>query len=168
VIDHQPRRRVVTRRQREQSIAVDDAVEPGERLPHEERALLPVAAKEGRGRHPAEDGGHAGILVRRVSERPVYTRAVAPSGIFTAMFLDAGQGDCTLVKYPDDTLLLVDCGCIKNGVKVSKKIREVLTREINASATSDRSPAANPGSTARRTPPIHRPSIGSNATDRPA
>lgn len=38
------------------------------------------------------------------------------------VFLDAGQGDCTLVVFPNGELMLVDCGCIWN--------KDVVTPEI--------------------------------------
>ena len=47
---------------------------------------------------------------------------------FQVIFMDAGQGDSTLVVYPDNSLMLVDCGSIKNGKVVSSEIRAVLNR----------------------------------------
>ena len=29
---------------------------------------------------------------------------------FEVIFMDDGQGDCTLIVYPDGSLTLVDCG----------------------------------------------------------
>lgn len=45
---------------------------------------------------------------------------------FTAIFMDAGQGDATLLVYPDNSLVLVDCGCRKNKGKVVHEIGTVL------------------------------------------
>lgn len=47
-------------------------------------------------------------------------------------FLDAGQGDCTLIQYPDNSLVMVDCGSIKNSSIVSGEITEVLNRVLPA------------------------------------
>ncbi len=44
------------------------------------------------------------------------------------VFMDAGQGDSTLIVYPDNTLTLVDCGSIKNGNTVGSQIAEVINR----------------------------------------
>ncbi|MCY9694349.1 ComEC/Rec2 family competence protein [Paenibacillus alginolyticus] len=49
----------------------------------------------------------------------------------TVIFLDSGQGDCTLIVYPDGSLTLVDCGSIKNGNIVSSSINEVLNTYIS-------------------------------------
>lgn len=47
------------------------------------------------------------------------------------IFMDAGQGDCTLVLFPDgQTNWLIDCGSIKNGQVVIPQILEVLAREL--------------------------------------
>jgi len=47
-------------------------------------------------------------------------------------FLDAGQGDCTLILFPDAAMTnwLVDCGSIKNGAVVGTQIFAALTREL--------------------------------------
>ena len=34
---------------------------------------------------------------------------------FEVIFMDSGQGDCTLIVYPDNTLTLIDCGSTKGG-----------------------------------------------------
>lgn len=44
------------------------------------------------------------------------------------IFMDAGQGDSTLIIYPDKSLVLVDCGSKKNKDLVSAEIGQVLTR----------------------------------------
>ncbi len=46
-------------------------------------------------------------------------------------FMDAGQGDATLLIYPDGSLVLVDCGCLKNSGKVKPEISPVLSHYIN-------------------------------------
>ena len=46
------------------------------------------------------------------------------------IFMDAGQGDSTLVVFPDDTLLLVDCGSRKSGAVVRPQIGQVLARYL--------------------------------------
>lgn len=50
---------------------------------------------------------------------------------FEVIFMDAGQGDCTLIVYPDGSLTLVDCGSTKgasgaDGAMIA--INAVLTR----------------------------------------
>lgn len=47
------------------------------------------------------------------------------------LFLDAGQGDCTLIVHPDNSLVLVDCGCKKNKQIVLSEVRDVLTRALS-------------------------------------
>jgi beta-lactamase superfamily II metal-dependent hydrolase len=47
---------------------------------------------------------------------------------FTLIFMDAGQGDSTLIVYPDNSITLVDCGCKKNKNIVSVEIGTVLAR----------------------------------------
>ena len=47
------------------------------------------------------------------------------------IIMDAGQGDATLLVYPDDSLVLVDCGCKKNADVVSDQIDQVLTRYLS-------------------------------------
>ncbi|HLO03996.1 MAG TPA: hypothetical protein VK191_12880 [Symbiobacteriaceae bacterium] len=50
----------------------------------------------------------------------------------TFAFLDAGQGDCTLIQYPDNSLVMVDCGSIKNSSVVSGEVTTVLNRVLPA------------------------------------
>ena len=45
---------------------------------------------------------------------------------FTVIILDAGQGDATLLVYPDDSLVLVDCGSNQNRNVVGHEIEKVL------------------------------------------
>lgn len=45
---------------------------------------------------------------------------------FQAIFMDAGQGDCTLLVYPDGTLTLIDCGSTKSGDEAFAQIWVVL------------------------------------------
>jgi beta-lactamase superfamily II metal-dependent hydrolase len=42
------------------------------------------------------------------------------------IFMDAGQGDCTLIVYPDKSLTLVDCGSTKSGEQAYEQIAIVL------------------------------------------
>jgi beta-lactamase superfamily II metal-dependent hydrolase len=49
---------------------------------------------------------------------------------FEIIFMDAGQGDATLIVYPDGSLTLVDCGCKKNKEVVATQISKVLTRYL--------------------------------------
>lgn len=44
------------------------------------------------------------------------------------IFIDAGQGDCTLIVHPDNSLVLVDCGCKKNKDIVYGEILTLLER----------------------------------------
>lgn len=44
------------------------------------------------------------------------------------IFMDAGQGDCTLIVHPDGSLVLVDCGCKKNRDVVQGEIETLLNR----------------------------------------
>lgn len=46
------------------------------------------------------------------------------------VFLDAGQGDCTLVVFPNGELMLVDCGCIWNKDVVAPEIIEGIQRYL--------------------------------------
>lgn len=46
----------------------------------------------------------------------------------SVIFMDAGQGDCTLIVYPDGSLTLVDCGCKKNKNIISGQVSAVFTR----------------------------------------
>ncbi|HEY0038635.1 MAG TPA: MBL fold metallo-hydrolase [Longimicrobium sp.] len=55
--------------------------------------------------------------------------APATSGL-QVIFMDAGQGDCTLIVYPDNSLTLVDCGSTKNGDQAFGQIWEVLSRYL--------------------------------------
>jgi beta-lactamase superfamily II metal-dependent hydrolase len=45
----------------------------------------------------------------------------------TIIVMDAGQGDATLIVFPDNTLVLVDCGSLKNKTIVGSEIAKVLT-----------------------------------------
>jgi beta-lactamase superfamily II metal-dependent hydrolase len=50
--------------------------------------------------------------------------------------LDAGQGDATLVVFPDGSLMLVDCGCKKNATIVTPEIWAVLGPYLTANQLS--------------------------------
>ena len=47
-------------------------------------------------------------------------------GPFQVIFMDAGQGDCTLIVYPDGSLTLVDCGSTKSGTAAFVEIKKVI------------------------------------------
>jgi competence protein ComEC len=46
------------------------------------------------------------------------------------IFMDSGQGDATLIVYPDGSLTLVDCGCKKNRDIVETQITKVVSRYL--------------------------------------
>jgi Metallo-beta-lactamase superfamily len=46
----------------------------------------------------------------------------------TVVFLDAGQGDCTLVSFPSGELMLVDCGSTKNSAVVAPQLATGIRR----------------------------------------
>ena len=48
------------------------------------------------------------------------------------VFMDAGQGDCTLIVYPDGSLTLVDCGSTKSGKEAFGEIKKVIDRKLDA------------------------------------
>jgi beta-lactamase superfamily II metal-dependent hydrolase len=48
------------------------------------------------------------------------------------LFLDSGMGDCTLVVFPDNKLMLVDCGAKKNKETVEPQIVAALNRWLPA------------------------------------
>lgn len=45
---------------------------------------------------------------------------------FTVLTLDAGQGDCTLLVYPDQSVVMIDCGSKKNKSIVHDQIKLVV------------------------------------------
>src|SRR5258708_4293106 len=51
------------------------------------------------------------------------------------IFVDAGQGDCTLIQLPDNRCILVDAGCMKNTKVVDTQILAVLKRVVEQSPT---------------------------------
>jgi beta-lactamase superfamily II metal-dependent hydrolase len=51
---------------------------------------------------------------------------------FEVIFMDAGQGDCTLIVYPDNSLTLIDCGSTKSGDEAFAQIQVVLDRYLPA------------------------------------
>ena len=54
---------------------------------------------------------------------------------FQVIFMDAGQGDCTLIVYPDHSLTLVDCGSTKSGSLAIEGIKKVIKDELKQSKT---------------------------------
>jgi competence protein ComEC len=48
----------------------------------------------------------------------------------TVIIMDAGQGDAILIVYPDDKLVMIDCGCLKNSGVVRTEISTVLARYL--------------------------------------
>lgn len=46
------------------------------------------------------------------------------------VFLDAGQGDATLVVYPDNSLMLIDCGSTKSKRVVVSEIQDGIARYL--------------------------------------
>ena len=63
----------------QERVAVDDAGEAGDGLPHEERPLLPVVAEEGGGRHAAQKRGHRGIIAEDAPRGMRYIGAACAS-----------------------------------------------------------------------------------------
>ena len=53
-------------------------------------------------------------------------------GEFSVVVMDAGQGESLLVVFPDDSLIMVDCGSMKNKGIVKEPIIEVLNRYLPA------------------------------------
>ena len=51
---------------------------------------------------------------------------------FEVVFMDAGQGDCTLVQFPDGSLMLVDCGSTKSGSAALVEIKKVIDGKFDA------------------------------------
>jgi beta-lactamase superfamily II metal-dependent hydrolase len=51
---------------------------------------------------------------------------------FEIIFMDAGQGDCTLIGYPDGSLTLIDCGSTKSGSAALVEIKKVIDRKFKA------------------------------------
>lgn len=49
---------------------------------------------------------------------------------FEVIFMDAGQGDCTLIVYPDSSLTMVDCGSTKSGSAALEEIKKVIDRKF--------------------------------------
>lgn len=49
---------------------------------------------------------------------------------FEVIFMDAGQGDCTLIVYPDGSLTLVDCGSTKSGSAALVEIKKVIDQKF--------------------------------------
>lgn len=54
---------------------------------------------------------------------------------FEVIFMDAGQGDCTLIVYPDGSLTLVDCGSTKSGTEALGQIRHAIDRKFQFKKT---------------------------------
>src|SRR4029077_2314143 len=50
---------------------------------------------------------------------------------FQVIFMDAGQGDCTLIVYPDGSLTLVDCGSTKSGAEAFGEIKKVIKKNFD-------------------------------------
>jgi beta-lactamase superfamily II metal-dependent hydrolase len=51
---------------------------------------------------------------------------------FEIIFMDAGQGDCTLIGYPDGSITLIDCGSTKSGSAALVEIKKVIDRKFDA------------------------------------
>ena len=54
--------------------------------------------------------------------------------------MDAGQGDCTLIVYPDRSLTLVDRGSTKSGDQAYQQIAIVLNNYLPKNANKIASP----------------------------
>lgn len=51
---------------------------------------------------------------------------------FEMVFMDAGQGDCTAILYPDGSMTLVDCGSTKSGSAAFVEIKKVIDQKFDA------------------------------------
>ena len=49
----------------------------------------------------------------------------------TVIFMDCGQGDSTLIVFPNKKIMLVDCGSIKNSSEVLPEIKKVVEDTFN-------------------------------------
>jgi len=52
--------------------------------------------------------------------------------VLQLIIMDAGQGDATLMVYPDRSLTLIDCGCKKNSKTVKPEIGKVLNHYLTS------------------------------------
>jgi competence protein ComEC len=57
-------------------------------------------------------------------------RRESASGKLSLYFIDVGQGDCTLVIFPDGKRLLVDCGST-NGVFSATRVRNLIKSKLD-------------------------------------
>jgi competence protein ComEC len=49
----------------------------------------------------------------------------------SVIIMDAGQGDAALIVYPDDNLVLIDCGCKMNSNVVKTEIQKILNTYLS-------------------------------------
>lgn len=66
---------------------------------------------------------------------PPWNPAVDPT--LTVVFLDSGQGDTNLVRFPNGQLMLIDAGSIKNSAVVLPQLVTALGRYVPSSGVID-------------------------------
>lgn len=74
-------------------------------------------------------------MLRQVAPNPPKGGGLVPipDPCLTVAFLDAGQGDCIVIKFPQGTVWLVDCGSSKNPGVVTPEIKKALDRLLPSS-----------------------------------
>ncbi len=48
---------------------------------------------------------------------------------FEIHYLDVGQGDCTFIRFPDNTTMLIDAGVSSSGEKICNYLKDLFTQE---------------------------------------
>ncbi len=58
-----------------------------------------------------------------------------PQAELNVIITDAGQGDCALVVYPDNSVMMIDCGSTKDKAIVQPEVEAALRRNLNGGTT---------------------------------